>query len=116
MYGGETWTVYQHQVRELCTLQQYHLHIILNIKWDNFVINEEVLRRTNVEDIEIKLVRSRLRWLGHLCRMGDDRRAKQLLYSELVNGSQTHPVGHPKLRFKDTLKTTLKCGSILDMW
>ena len=59
-YCSETWTVYQHQVRELRTLQQRHLHIILNIKWGGFVSNEEVLRRANVEDIEIKLVRSRL--------------------------------------------------------
>ena len=113
MYGSATWTVYQHQVRELRTLQQRHLRIILNIKWDDFVRNEEVLRRANVEDIEIRLVRSRLRWLGHLCRMGDDRPAKQLPYSELVNGS--HPVGRPQLRFKDTLKTTLKCGNVLDV-
>ena len=46
--------------------------------------------------------------------MGDDRPAKQLLYSELVNGSRL--VGSPKLRFKDTLKTTLKCGNVLDVW
>ncbi|XP_068690690.1 cytochrome b5 reductase 4-like [Montipora foliosa] len=53
VYGSETWTVCQHQVRELRTLQQRHLRIILNIKWDDFVRNEEVLRRANVEDIEI---------------------------------------------------------------
>ena len=45
--------------------------------------------------------------------MGDDRPAKQLLYSELVNGSC--PVHRPKLHFfKDTLKTTHKlCFTVL---
>ena len=57
--------------------------------------------------------RSSLRWLGHLCRMGDDRPAKQLPYSELVNGPR--PVSSPQRRFNDTLKTTLKCGNVLNV-
>lgn len=113
-YGSERWTVQQLQARELSTFQQRHLRIILGIKWNDFVCNEEVIRRANLEDIEIKLVRSRLRWLGHHCHIGDDRPAKRLLYSEPVNGSR--PVGRPKLRFKDTLKTTVKCGNVLDVW
>ena len=84
------------------TLQQRHLRLILKIRWDDYISNEDVLRRANVDDIETKLVRSRLRWLGHLCRMDDDRVPKQLLFSELEHGSR--PFGRPKLRFKDILK------------
>ena len=36
------------EIRELRTLKQRHLRIILNIKWDDFISNEEVLRRANV--------------------------------------------------------------------
>ena len=49
MYGSE---LYQHDVRQLRTIQQRHLRLILNIKWDHFVSNEEVLKRAGVEDIE----------------------------------------------------------------
>ena len=28
---------------------------------------QEMLRRADVEDMEVKLVRTRLRWLGHVC-------------------------------------------------
>ena len=38
-----------------------------------FVSNEEVLKRTDVEDIELKLVGNRLRCLGHICRMDDNK-------------------------------------------
>ena len=36
------------EIRKLRTLKQRHLRIILNIKWDDFISNEEVLRRANV--------------------------------------------------------------------
>ena len=68
-----------------------------------------------MEDIEILLVRSRLRWLGHVSRMEDDRPVKSLLYGELTEG--TRPVGRPKLRYKDTCKSALKCGgNALGQW
>ena len=113
MYGSETWT-YQHEVRQLRTIQQRHLRLILKIRWDHFISNAEVLKRAGTEDIEVMLVRSRLRWLGHVCRMDDNRPQKQLLYGELASGSR--PVGRPKLRVKDSCKSILKSGQSLDTW
>ena len=114
MYGSETWTLYQHEVKQLRTIQQRHLRLILSIKWDDYISNEEALRRADVEDMEVKLVRTRLRWLGHVCRMEEDRPVKELLYCELAHGSR--PVGRPKLCFKDTRKRALRCGRVLDQW
>ena len=114
MYGSETWTLYHHEIMQLRTIQQRHLRLILNIKWDYYISNEEVLRRTDVEDMEVMLVRTRLRWLGHVFRMNDHRPVEQLLYCELAHDSR--PIGRPKLRFKDTCKSALKCGHVLDQW
>ena len=60
------------------------------------------------------LTKNRMRWLGHVSRMENDRPTKMLLYGELAEG--TRPVGRPKLRYKDTCKNALKCGGILDVW
>ena len=46
--------------------------------------------------------------------MEDDRPVKSLLYGELTEG--TRPVGRPKLRYKDTCKSALKCGNALGHW
>ena len=46
--------------------------------------------------------------------MDDDRPVKALVYGELDKG--THPVGRPKLRYKDTCKCVLKSGRFLDRW
>ena len=43
MYGSETWILYQHKVRQLRTIQQRHLRLILKIKWDHVISNEEVI-------------------------------------------------------------------------
>ena len=79
-----------------------------------YVSNEEVLNRANVEDIEIILTRNRLRWLGHVSRKENDRPVKELLLGELDNG--TRSLGRPKLRYKDTCKSILRDGQVLDDW
>ena len=105
MYGSESWNLNCQQVRHLRTVQQRHLRRILKIKWDHYNSNVEALAKACVEDIEILLVRSRLRWLGHVSRMEDNRPVKSLLYGELAEG--TRPVGRPKLRYKDTCKSVV---------
>ena len=62
----------------------------------------EVLDHAKSTDVEIILVRNRLRWLGHVARMPDVRPVKALLYGALEEGSRR--VGCPLLRYKDTLK------------
>ena len=46
------------------------------IKWDDFVSNEEVLRRSKPVDVEVILAQNRLRWLGHIARMENSRTVK----------------------------------------
>ena len=114
LYGSETWTLYAHEVKQLRTVQQRHLRNILNIKWDDFVSNEEVLRRSNSTDIEVILAKNRLRWLGHIVRMDNNRTVKQLFYGELAFGNRS--IGRPCLRYKDNIKALLKVGDILQTW
>ena len=114
LYGSETWTLYAHEVKQLRTVQQRHLRNIMRIKWDDFVSNEEVLKRSNSTDVEVILAKNRLRWLGHVARMDSSRTVKQLFYGELVQGNR--PIGRPRLRYKDNIKALLKTGGILQSW
>ena len=97
LYGSETWTLYHHHVKQLRTIQQRHLRLILKIKWDHFITNDEVLERAKTLDIETTLVKNRLRWLGHVGRMDDNRPVKELLFGELEDGSGSRHVGRPLL-------------------
>ena len=75
----------------------------MKIRWFDFVANEEILAKSDVVDIEVLLAQSRLRWLGHVSRMEDNRTCKRLLYGELADGSR--PIGRPKHRFKNMCKS-----------
>ena len=114
VYGSETWTLYRHHIKLLRTVQQRHLRSILKIKWDDYITNDEVLHQARATDIEIILIRNRLRWIGHVARMPDNRPVKALLYGVLNEG--TRRVGRPLLRFKDTIKDILKRGGAIDYW
>ena len=57
----------------------------------------------------------RLRWLGHILRMGVERIPKFMLYSELVGGR--YKLCRPTLRFKDVCKRYLKSLNVgTDKW
>ena len=53
--------------------------------------------------------------VGHSMYHTDTLAIKQVL-QQLGDGPIARPVSRPKFCFKDTLKTTLKCGNELDMW
>lgn len=110
LYACETWTLYRDDIKSLERFQQYKLRQILNISWESHTTNIEVLQRASVTSIESAIIQHRLRWAGHVVRMGPSRLPKILLYGELSNG--TRPRGAPKRRYKDQLKCTLALTNV----
>ena len=105
VYGAEARTVYRRQVKKLHAFMMRHLH----------ATNKEILERTGLPSMEDLLIRTNLRWTGHLIRMSPDRLPKQVLYSQLSAGHIKR--GRPRLRFKDTIKRNLKLRDIkTDTW
>ncbi|KAK2562750.1 hypothetical protein P5673_014468 [Acropora cervicornis] len=100
IYGAETWTLYRTQVRLLERFHQRCLRSILNIKWHNYVSNEDVL-----ESVASILLKQQLRWAGHVARMEDSRMPKAVLFGELKAGKQNR--GALKKRYKDQKQLSL---------
>ena len=105
LYGSELWVTYRHHLRLLEYFHQRCLRIILNIHWSDYVSNVEVLEQAEITSIEAILLKSQLRWAGHISRMDDHRLHKIALYGELFTGH--HNRGAPKKRYKDSLKKSL---------
>ena len=111
LYGCETWIVYRQHLKQLERFHQCALRSIFGIRWQDRVTSTEVFERTNCISIKVMLLKSCLRWTGHVIRMEDHRIQKQLLFGELQQGHRRQ--GHPNKRFKDTVKAGLKlkwCG------
>jgi hypothetical protein len=110
LYGCETWTLYRRHVKQLEQFHTRSLRSILGIRWQDRVTNQEVLDRAGLTSIESLLLKAQLRWSGHVARMDDNRIPRQMMYSELKEGSRKQ--GRPRLRYKDTLKNNLKWCNI----
>ncbi|XP_033095316.1 uncharacterized protein LOC117099902 [Anneissia japonica] len=78
-----------------------NLRRILNITWENKVTKVEVLSKTGLTTVQ-SMLKKRLRWIGHVRRMPNDRIPKDILYGELAQGKRER--GRPKHRYKDLLK------------
>jgi len=74
------------------------LRRICGISLRDHVPNVVILNRCNTLSVESQLQGKRLRWLGHVCRMLNDRLPKKLLFGE-VKGLR--PPGRPRSSFND---------------
>ena len=86
LYGSETWSRYKHEVRYLGRFHLQCLRRILGIQWSDKISNIDVLLTASAQEMKSMLVWNQLRWIGHVCRMGDQRIPKQLLYGQLKLG------------------------------
>ena len=115
LYGSESWTTYARHEKRLDVLHMRCLRKILGLTWKDKVPNTEVLERANLASMPAILCKRRLRWLGHVRRMNDDRLPKQVMYGELADGKRKR--GRPVLRYKDVCKSSLqRCGIAINSW
>ena len=110
LYGCETWTLYRRHIKQLEQFRNRSLRMIMGIRWQDRVTNQEVLDRAGSTSIESMLLKSQMRWTGHVIRMEENRIPRQVMYGELKDGARKQ--GRPKLRYKDTLKSNLKWSGI----
>ena len=115
LYGSDSWPTYSRQEKRLDVFHLRSLRKILGIAWQDHVTNADVLSRAGLPSMYSFLRQCRLRWLGHIRRMGVGRIPKDILYGELAQGKR--PIGRPHLRFKDVVKRDLVGMKIdIDSW
>jgi hypothetical protein len=91
IYGCTTWNVTKSDIQQLESFQRRHLCKIFGFKWrDKFsyeVIIQEALRvGVTIIPIECRMQILRLKYLGHVERMGNGRWPKIMLHADVVRG------------------------------
>ena len=111
LYGAETWTVTQDEMRKLKTFHMGCIRDILGFTlWDRRR-NEDLLKEADEQPMEKRMKEMRLRWFGHLQRMPDHWPQKQLLKFR-PKGKKRRP-GGTQQRWVDLISRDLQG---LDDW
>ena len=118
LYGAETWTL---KGPDVCRLTVFHnccVHTILGVSWfgqwkERFTSQHLSVQFGMPWSIADYILERRLRWLGHLGRMDEQRAPKQLLFGELV---KRRPFQGPKKRWRDEVMSDLHALGVTDEW
>ena len=81
---------------------------IPGIKWEDYVSNEQVLKKASLPSVESILLQVQLRWADCVSRMEDIRMTKAVVFSELQEGKRDR--GAPRKRYKRPAEETV-CAS-----
>ena len=73
LYSAELWPITVTAMKKLEAAHHRWQRKLLGITWKDKVKNEEVRRLTGLRKVETIIKERRLRWLGHVTRMGSER-------------------------------------------
>ena len=107
--------MYRKHINLLEAFEQICLSKIAGISYKDKVSNQEILEKSLCPSVESQFMKIRLRWVGYVARMEDNRMPKQILYGELEEGRRGR--GRPKLRYKVLVKKDISLAGIpVDGW
>jgi hypothetical protein len=111
LYGCETWSLTLREEHRLRVFENRVLRRIFGPKRDEVtgewrkLHNEELHNLYSSPDIIWQIKSRRMRWAGHVARMGEERK----LYKVLVGKSEgKRPLGRPRRRWEDAITMDLR--------
>ncbi|KAJ4436762.1 hypothetical protein ANN_16894 [Periplaneta americana] len=111
LYGCETWTLTLREEQRLRVFENKNLRKIFGAKRDEVTGEWRKLHNTELHalysspDIIRNIKSRRLRWAGHVARMGESRNAYRVLVGR-PEGKR--PLGRPRRRWEDNIKMDLR--------
>ena len=98
LYGAEAWTMTEREWSRLQAGEMKFLRAIKGKTRRDRIRNEDIRRELNMESMKEKVEKMRLRWFGHVKRMGEDRLPRRM---EEMRMEGRRPRGRPRWRWID---------------
>jgi len=125
LYDSETWTVLASDLR---TLEAFHMKCqrqLLQVKWHQFVRNDQISTVTNLPSISSTISRRRNAVLGHIARLDEEvplpahkalRHHIDLTLGWLPSREWKRPPGRPRCRWIDQIRRDNDNTPPADLW
>ena len=94
--------------KQLTTFDNRALRRILGIRWQDHITNEEVRRRTLQPPLQRLLAQRRVRWIGHVLRMDEDRPTRRIFEFDPLTAGWRRLRGRPRTRWADVIEGDLR--------
>jgi len=107
LYGLNCWAISKTDARKIDALDQRCLHMLLGIRWYQFVRNADVRRLTKQPKLTAIIQSCRLTLFRHIMRMDDNADAERILLASPLADS-TRPLGRPRITWLSTVQQDLK--------
>ena len=119
LYGAETWTMKAVHTRRLNSFHNRCIRTILGVtryqQWNERLTCQSLSHKFGLQhSISDIILEQRLRWLGHVGRMDEERLPNRLLFGELNMKRPCHRGA--KKRWRDVLKVDLQAIGVYDRW
>lgn len=80
LYACETWTIKKVDREKILAFEMYCYRRMLHLNWKMKVTNKEIRSKLNIkEDLMQRVMGRKLGLFGHICRMDDDRKIKNVM-------------------------------------
>lgn len=107
LFGSETWGLTQKQADRLEVVHSDCLRQILNVRRIDRHSKQHLWSQCGTVSLAAHLTAHRLRWLGHVLRMGEERYPHQALFS-LMHDAGAAPPGAPPMSWEKRVTKDLQ--------
>ena len=105
-YGSEAGALQKADGGSLDIFQRYCLRLVLCTRLTNCISNSWLYEKCGSIPLSRAIMKERLRWLGHVRQMKDDRLPKIVFFGQPFRAKRI--AGRPRLGWEDVIKKDLK--------